>query len=603
MDSLPPTPVQILRFATTQTSQTTKAYQPLSRLDLNLEQFFSESKPRGLFPSIKAQGDKRDLLVKRLRETQNLRELQTIMTHMCPSTDAAELATIICTSLTKALIRCEKRSEYDAILATMNSLLLWFKKSGVTDLRDFYILGMQYAGLCFSPQALKHYIREYQNAGYGTFTAEEARLLLGTLRKVLLLSSWENPERDTAPMLQAVAGSDSRDGAKQRTSPTLHSCLPWKESGVEACDFVPLYVSLLGHLRDIHTLTEVWSNLTELQYAEPTDSVSQVLNSCLLAFIAAGEPQKAIRAVHDISSDDRILKLVTKPVWRRLLEHDHNGSIGGLISERELDGVFELELQNIEGRLGIKWTGGESGWHVDTGNAAPIPEVVTDESLHAMDEEKLGLESTSRLLAEVKGRGSSKSMADLSVIAGLLHGNEGREIPLGFIRVHRRPMEVAWFPQCSPIEFSGSPTPAGNDMSSPCSLGLVRARLNCKSVPSKSGRSLYLMQLGYLSTREKHAHPGLHNEDNRWHNTGHIVAWDRVEERFVIFFTGTGRGTVPSNTLQPLSVPSYLPYVSATLTVGNRPLGYESRLVSLLEDKMKLDRYWIDVDPGLALKP
>lgn len=602
-DWLPPTPAQFFRYALTGTTQTSKTkYQPWSLLDSRLEDELSTQTPRVTPLDLKKSlGGKMGLAIQTLNETRNLSELQVVMTHICTNNDAVGLETI-CESLRKAILRCEKTSDYDAILATMNSLLVWLKKSGTTELRDFYILGMKYASLCFSPQALKHYIHEYQSAGQGAFSVEEARLLVETLHKAARLIRWENPERDTALMLQAVTGFNGPGGTEQTTSPTLHSCLPWNESSVKACDFIRPYVTLLGHLGDVHTLAEIWSKITKLRDAELTDSVSLTLSSCLLAFIEAGDPQKAIQAVHDISSDGKFNTLVSQSVWRKLLEHDHNGSIEGLIGERELDGVFGLELLNIEGRLGVKWAGGDDGWHVDTRNAAVIPKALTDENLATMDDENLGLESTPRLLVAIKGRGSSRSTADLSGIVDLLHGHEGREIPLGCIdQGQDGAMEVAWFPHCSPVEFSGSPTPAGNVMSSPCSLGLVRARPDCDGVPFKSGRSLFLMQLGYLSVREKHARPGLRNEENPWRDTGHIVTWDRVNEKFIILFTGTAMGTIPTDFLQPSSLPPYLPYTSATLTIDNEPPGYGSNFTDLLE--VLHSRYWVDVDPGLAMEP
>lgn len=601
-DSLPPTPAQFFRYALTGTTQTSQTrYQPWSLLDSRLENEWSIKTPNPTPLDLKKSlHGKLGLAIQNLSETRNLSELQVDMTHICTINDAVGSAAI-CETLNKAILRCEETSEYDAILATMNSLLVWLKKSGMLELRDFYILGMQYASLCFSPEALKHYIREYQSAGHGTFTAKEARLLVETLHKAVRLSRWENPERDTAPMLQAVTGFGGLDGTKQTTSATLHSHLPWKGSSVKAGDFVHLYVTILGHLGDVHTLAEIWSKITRLQDVELADSVSRALSSCLLAFIEAGDPQKAIRAVHDISSDGRLNTLVTQAVWRKLLEHDYNGTIKGLIGERELDGVFGLELLDIESRLGVKWAGVERGWHVEAKNAAIIPTGLKEENLATLDDENLGLESTPRLLVAVKNRGSSRSMADLSVIVDLLHGHEGREIPLGCIdQGQDGVMQVAWFPHCSPVEFSGSPTPAGNDLSSPCSLGLVRARPDYDGVPFKTGRSLFLMQLGYLSVRKKHALPGPHDDENPWRDTGHIVTWDRVNEKFLILFTGTAIGTIPVDFLQPSTPPSYLHYTSATLTIDNEPPGYDSSFTHLLEEMHSL--YWINVDPGLAMK-
>lgn len=599
---LPPTSAQILRYALTQTAGASRTKsQRWSRLDSILKDRFSQEYPNGLSLVMQNSLDgKAEFMIQKLEESQSLEELRNAMTHICTTNNVVGMATI-CVALEKALDLCEDTSEYESILATMNSLLVWLKKLGATELRDFYVLGMRYACLCLSPQALKRYLREYRCADYGDFTVSEARLLVRTLDKALQLSRWETPGRDVSPMIQVVTASGRLDGTENDNFPSLHSCLPWKEPSAGAYDFINSYVTLLGHLGDVHTLANVWTEIRGRLGTEPEISAS--LSLSLAAFIEAGDPQKAIQVVHDISSDCDLSLFITPSLWRKLLEHDYNGSIKGLIREQDLDWVFYLELRNIEDKLGVKWTGGEDGWHIDAGNSAAIPIAEGDENSITMNDENPGLESTTRLLTEIKARGSSKSMADISVIVDLLHGHEGREIPLGSIdHSQGEGMEFAWFPQCSPVEFSGSLTPAGNDMSTPSSLGLVRARPDCDGVPRKSGGSLYLMQLGYLSVREKHEHLDLHNGDNPWRDTGHIVAWDRINETFFLFFTGTGRGIIPSELLQSSSFPPSFPYSSARLTIDDELFGYESKLTDSLKEK-QCRLHWIDIDPGLGMKP
>ncbi|KAK2755785.1 hypothetical protein FQN54_005935 [Arachnomyces sp. PD_36] len=604
LDTSLATPAEVLRFAVTETfrgQRTTWKHQSRTPQDSAWEQQVWDRIFQAIPRNSRAPPTReREHAISRLGTTRSMRDLQVVMTHVCRGNDAAGVAKIQ-GDLVGALSQRAINSEYETVLATMNSLLVWFKKLGATELRDFFLCGMRYACLSASPQALKHYLQEYRSAGYGTFTAQEALSLVRTLERAVKVRTWENPSQDMSPMLRAVTGLSTPDGIPKNNHPTLHSLLPWEESSAEIGTFLPPYVRLLGHLRDVHTLAELLSKVRGLLGAEPTTSTSILLSSCLLALVKAGAPQTAIQAVHAISSDCELHSLVTSSLWRVLLEHDYNGSLKDLIRDPELDGVFALELRDIENRLGVKWSGGEDGEHVDCAKSATIPTALEDENFAVLDDENPGLESTERLLAEIQARGSSKSTSDLSAIVDLLHGHEGREVPLGSIKKGQNDaMELAWFPQCSPVEFSGSPTPAGNDQSTPSSLGLVRARPDRNGFLRKSGSALYLIQTGYLSARAKHVGQGLHIEDNPWQETGHIVAWDRISEKFLLLFTGVGRGTVPSNLLQPSVRSTPLPYGSATLNLSALPSGYNSNFTDLLVDTSRR-RYWLDVDPGVGI--
>ena len=599
-----PTRAQLLRFALTGTTWDLRTPCPhSSAVDQHLATEFENEKldhKARLFAKASARNDEN--LRERMEGIGTLSGLQVFIETQIGTDDGAIHLMENCSSLQKALLRCEESSQYKAILATITTVVARLEEFDTTHLR---ILGMYYACLCFSPQALKHHLQEYRNAGNLELSPLVAYSLYETLNVSLERAKWEDPELETAPMLEVLTGVNVLDGTQKENNITLHSSLHW-ELGEGPDQFIPRYVALLGRLGDIRTLAEIWSKIRRWLQPENTVRLSNSLSSCLLAFIDAGSPEKAIQAVREVPSNCNPGGILNASVCEKLLEHDHDGLIAGIVSQERLQQLLESELQNIEKRLGVRWTAGEDGTHMNPQNLATISTEIQDGDPTSNDSEISRLESTRRLIAETKALGSSKSKADLSQIADLLNNHEGREIPLGSTEDGQGgAQEFAWFPHCSPIEFSNSPTPAGTDRSTPwtpSSLGLIRGRPDCDGIPRKGGRSLYLMQLGYLSTREKSTQPHLQNGYNPWRDTGHIVTWDRMNGKFLVLFIGNGRGIVHSGFLQP-SFPPSLPRFSAILAMDDEPSGFDSNFTDLLGPTTKSQPFWIDVDPGLDLSP
>ncbi|PGH02499.1 hypothetical protein AJ79_07612 [Helicocarpus griseus UAMH5409] len=514
----------------------------------------------------------------------------------------------------------------DQILITMNAIYARYTSLGVDFPLSFYALGMECAARQFSAAAFQAYLTGYINAGGNAFSFPYAnQRFIRNLKTVCLANSWEDRQLNLAPMREIVTGLDAN--GSPLPGPSLYSF--FFESGNEFPESEGfLFVQLLGLLGDNGRLLDLWPTVQNRLKTDPSsNTVRNLVVLYLKSLLMLGFSSRAVDATCTLSKIADLNEFFPEWMWTELLEHDEHNVLRDIVPSKAKEKLLYTELHSIESRLGIEWNAARERhvaktqeghmdlwldhWFPSTPSShlewdSGLPESHLRKRWLREELKSQGLSRSSvndalfasslfgsswrrrRLFEEVRLHGSSRSSAKLSMIANLLHDFEGRPIPLGFLPVQKDDVrEVAWFPECSPIEFSNNRPSLRHDMAgpqSPSSLGLVRARRNQRGESTRYiATNRCLMQLGRLCDRR----PG----KGDWTDTGHIILWDTYQRRLKILFLGKSWGTIDPG-LYPQERHPFLPGV-ATFRIESLKIFKSSFRKKLTINK---HRYWLEVD-------
>ena len=591
------TPVQLLRFALWGSSQSPEAKRNDSKLDRCLDFIFAS-------PFLSRQ-HKTLLQPSHFPTTFSLPESEpssslssialALETQVNSRDDALRMLEALPT-IKDVLSRCHTQVQYEELLAMVNATFARLQSLKATPSKDLLLLGIFYASICFSPSALQHYVAQYVEGGHGSLSEEAATNLVKTLLAGIRTRVWADWPLQREQMREVVAGV-AVEGAD--SSPSLHSILGLS-GDILGRELAQDYATLLGVLGSVERLSELWDSMPAKLGSDGAPGLLATAVRCLEAFIKAGNTREAVQRARDASQFVDLNKILPVSLWKSLIEHDTSGLLHDVLNEQTAALVLQDQLHLIEISLGTVWSGSQHTKAHDTMSVSNHDQL---DELNVYNELGMGEIPASvmikRLLHGTVINGSSKHMASLSVIADFLNEYEGVEIPLG---IHEDlQQEYAWFPQCSPIEFTGYETPVGFDMATPrstASLGLFRARPDCNGMPLKSGRHLHLMQLGYIASRI----PGPREQQNidSWMRTGHIIGWDRLNQCLVLLWVGKGFGTITPGLSRP-TLPASLPYLSAKIEVVESDSGKLN--IQSIQPLDNTGAYWLDVDPGFDLQP
>ncbi|WEW61755.1 hypothetical protein PRK78_007249 [Emydomyces testavorans] len=507
----------------------------------------------------------------------------------------------------EALAQCESRMQWEDLLATINGTLARLYKFEVTNTKQLLFLGMRYAARCLFVPALRHYFKQYSEGEYGRLSSAMANQLVDDLLQGLKMRILDDPSMDISQIRQIITDNNGDDS----DSGTLHSLL--EISFPSESLFLAAYVTLLGQLGDQKRLPEIWSLIRAELIRDPTkEALNNAAVCCLQAFVGSGKPQAAIEAARDISHYLDLNSLLPVHLWTLLIRHDNNGVLRGLASDETTKSVLAGELCAIELAMGIRWTGKEDGEHSRTRDTPVWCNSGNPEEAYELLGTSNAVPAVSHLLDIFGTPTLMKSIAGLSALTDLLNEYEGVEIPLCTVQGDQfDQLELTWIMQCSPIEISQNcqtATQQVNPSLQDSSLGLLRVRQDCNGIPRKVGPHLHVMQVGYVAVRRKAivngSGPSMPGEPKRWIPTGHIVGWDRQDNRLVLLWTGKGYGTLNAGLLHP-KTPSYFPY--SGVVVGNLvELKRSSELdvagLGLVEIFKDVEGFWVDVDPAFDLR-
>ncbi|PGH29322.1 hypothetical protein GX50_07931 [[Emmonsia] crescens] len=512
--------------------------------------------------------------------------------------------------LVASLEYCAEYEPPAKILATVNALVARFTLLQVQAPRHLLIFGMVFAARLFSVPALRFYIQRYATAGYGPLPGRPASNLLRSLYQACRASIFESPTVDLGPMREVVTGLDENGSATLDSS--LHSVLLMSD---DACPhFVySQYVQLLGVVGGYRRLLDIWPTVQDRLRSGPSDPLAQSLvNKYLGALVRSGFGSRAVYSAEQLSTISNLNDFLPMSMWTELLERDDGNSLQKIVSSQTTNAIIHGILNTMEKRLGITWDPVGEGQHVKIADVDPWWDHLPADAVPSSRDPYSRLpglpSSITRLLAEIKLHGSSKSTTELTRVANLLHDFEGYEVPLGSRKDEQgQTHEFAWFPQCCPVEFSNNVPPSPYHIAgpqSPSSLGLIRALHDFNGKTARLNKcNLYLMQLGYLCERRRGSAgdsvESKTSDAGKWVDTGHIICWDRTEWRFMMIFLGKGWGTIDPG-LYPRNSHPYLPSVAK---INIRPsidfqseFSENSGLLSPVEN-----RYWLDVDPAAYL--
>lgn len=456
-----------------------------------------------------------------------------------------------CAFLRRALPQCERSNSYSEILCTINGFVARLESMHLSVSPSLHILGMRYACLSLSAPALYYHLRGYRQTGSQHMTFTDSLTLVHSLLHGIRLIETGDPGRSLRPILRVVTGEGSGTQGGYR----LHDCLSPERLPEYIFDYLLALIKLKSRSLRGRVLSR---SLAVISRISPFPVV--VAYSIAMALVGQGKSNPAATYLSQISqrcgnSLPGILKFRDLPGL--LADETINGLLPKAAGERRYMDIVRQQIYHMERILGIQWLP-EQSVHASVGD---MKCVASDQPLLTIDGTCAGFDSDKRLIDTLIYFGRSNKLGDLARIADLLHEHDGTEIRVSLRTERTEPYELAWRPQCSPIEFSNALPPRGHDPSvpwSPSALGLLRGRHDSAGVPQENDRTLHLMQLGYLVMRSRRR--GLRGEvqpddDHPWHETGHIVTWDRVNDIFLIVFMGKGHGKMnpglPPSSQQP----------------------------------------------------
>ncbi|KAL4983654.1 hypothetical protein BDW68DRAFT_181379 [Aspergillus falconensis] len=444
----------------------------------------------------------------------------------------------------EALERSERGSTDGDILAFINGLEARLKliDSGNYVAAHIHYMGIRYACSAFSEPSLRHHLQSYLAAGGKPLGLYESLALVEGLLSALQTLSFQDPKRETSSLLRLVTGEVGPDG------PNLHKILFWARDDVSPMK-VGGYLSLLVKAKSDTVRHKLWNEYLQraVRNQYPIFPEYQSAYVYAMSLVDSGDSPGAVTALKQVSALARndLPGISHFERVRDLLKDDAIKEVlSQIVSEREYAKLLDIQLSDIEQRLGITWLeylDPDESLHLGISDTR----AASDQPLLNMDGNSPGYESPERLVAEIRAHGCSKSSADLCKIADLLDDYEGSLIPISIESWPTSDAKLYWAPQRSPLELGKAVS--GSDGSQNVSfseLGLARVISSEEESPYALIQTLHLIQLGYLLAEQPMPSDEGSDVSPQLEETGHLVAWDRAHGRMLVVFAGTGRGPV-----------------------------------------------------------
>ena len=440
--------------------------------------------------------------------------------------------------LSRALERCQSHNLCSEILLVINGIIARLDKFGTSVPGNLHILGMQYACHCHSLSAFKEHLEGYHRVSSKPLDSATSLALVKSLISFIDVAKFNDPDFDLSLVLNIVTGES---GVYPSSQHILHDILCWADTRSPSA-FIEQYALLLAKLQSREIFHNAWNRFVEASSTEIPQHAFQNAYACVLALVNAENLEAAVSCLEKLSQHaGNGLPGISKfgKLNKLLANETINEVLPRLAGNNELVGVFENELEHIEKSLGIKWQADRS---VHSNLSDPLC-TATGQPLFTIDGDSVGFDSQDRFIAEIRSFGCSNSRTDLGRIADLLDEHDGSHITVSLPDCRDKRIEFSWIPHRSPLDFSGASSEANSrtDMPmprSPPALGLIRVQILSDRDFMESEVTLHLMQLGYLVVKPSNTLSRDSESQNKWQQSGHIVALDRATGQLLAIFVG-----------------------------------------------------------------
>ncbi|KAL5001811.1 hypothetical protein BDV10DRAFT_191833 [Aspergillus recurvatus] len=444
----------------------------------------------------------------------------------------------------EALERSERGSTDADILTFINGVEARLKliDSGKDVAAHVHHMGIRYACSVFSEPSLRHHLQSYLAAGGKPLGLYESLALVEGLLSALQTLSFQDPKRDTSSLLRLATGEAGSD------SPNLHRILFWARDDVSPMK-VGGYLSLLVKAKNDTVRHKLWNDYLQRTVRNQYPILREYQSAYVYAMslVDAGDSPGAVKALKQVSALARndLPGISNFERVRDLLRDDAIKEVlGQIVSEGEYAKLLDIQLSDIEQRLGVTWLDyldPDESLHLGISDTR----AASDQPLLNIDGDSPGYESPERLVAEIRAHGCSKSSADICRIADLLDDYEGILVPISIGSWPTSDAKLYWAPQRSPLKLGRAVSESdGSQNVSLSEVGLARVIASEGESPYALAQTLHLIQLGYLLARQPMSSEEGSDVSPQLEETGHLVAWDRAHGRMLVVFAGTGRGPV-----------------------------------------------------------
>ncbi|PYH96767.1 hypothetical protein BO71DRAFT_159707 [Aspergillus ellipticus CBS 707.79] len=493
--------------------------------------------------------------------------------------------------LEKALQQSQRRASDGEILSALSAIIS--RLEGLTGpcSKRIYFLSMYYAVQALSAPALEKYMKRYLDVCSELLDPRDSVSLVNAFFQALHSSTFRDPNKDMRALLDVVEGFNQRDDWN------LHKiCGNASKHSLRARE---QYIYLLVKLGNKTRLNKVYKQV--LMASDPCHPDSfRPIYVCVAALVDMGRVRTAIRFLEKASehAHGTLPGISEFADLNILLASDAVAAIiPQLLGEEEYRKLLEVQITHMEDRLGIRWQSKESN-HTSASDSLLVS---SEKPLFTIEGDNTGYDSAGRFFAEIKALGCSRSVADLRRIVSLLEDREGDILIISLPSVVDSVTEYAWCPQPFLASFTDVASFDTTKSRTSSALGLIRVGYGDDKIPRSSERFMHLMSLGTVVKRLKPSDDTNPENTNPWTETGHLVAWDRVNGRLFAIFVGRIDGAIerrvrPPPTrlsgleaITPIDLPGHL--ILPLDTASNPPLGTGS------------SRYHVNLDPGPNLKP
>ncbi|KAI5310220.1 hypothetical protein KEM55_000383, partial [Ascosphaera atra] len=511
---------------------------------------------------------------------------------------------------------------------------LTMRRPNERNLQSALIAVLKVAASTPSPQALAHYLHKYYNRGHGNLPITAAMSIVRRLTTRIGVLQWEGRQADLDKqlLLEVVTGVDWH-GKKMvmETQSNLFSSVAWQRPSIRTYDCIKEYAKLLvllGDTSQLRRLLPIFEKrlgrknrkaAADKPNAAGVDPVISVVAACIDACVITDNTSLAIEFALLLSRVRPLDEVLPPRTVDTLLLHDEAMELHKFMKAWKEESFLVRQLERIEARLGAKWdekgekhvfAKGLEMWEGQPDDGAPSGTIPGD----AIDLNAI------RLLEEISENGSSTYIDQLAMVADILEDADGSMVPLG-TSSHpsgsgSAPVQFAWFPQASPVEFDSARPQAIRELDpfkrTPADLGLLRARPAIDGKPCATEQTCNLLQVGWIGARAEQQGKQKQDGDAKFETTGHVLAWDRMRHTFVVVYLGKGYGVVKNGPMGVPPVDSVLPYTFGDVDLGalvrgkgaGEGEGQRRGLREMLEASVKGEngtREWfVDVDTGVC---
>lgn len=298
---------------------------------------------------------------------ENIEELEFALSRVFSDNTEFRRRTLLLTHLPiqDALERCYEKSSNEGKIHLINAMVGRFRKAGYSMPPVWIYHGLKAAACGNHPATMKQYFTVFNLAKQTT-----------DFPQLLDLESWNEIMQAILVVIESAQSHDMKTWERKKAQWTM-VVTGWNIKDVnftrrERCIYDNVvhfggpglfnYFRLVQCLCSAGTVLRMWleHHLLDDTGNLPPDTLNFILNSFITTLLAKGDVERAWKVAQNTAPR---FGAIHDRLWQMLLHHPEflDNWIPGM--DKSVFAALENYASQIEGELGIRWTGGEDGMH------------------------------------------------------------------------------------------------------------------------------------------------------------------------------------------------------------------------------------------------